>query len=90
MKHTTPTSLRRPEARYAARQMADSILRADARRQRAAAVPQSTTKKAAPTPSAGPQRLHLSDLKRAFAARDSRLQLASNRAGGSRRNTNGE
>jgi hypothetical protein len=89
MKHQIPASLRRPESRAIARQMADSILRADARRQRAAALPQPTTKKAPPV-EIGPRRLHLSDLKRALVARDSRLQSATNRAGGSRRNTNGQ
>ena len=45
---TIPTSLRRPEQRFAATRAADAILRADARKQRAAAMPKLTTKKAAP------------------------------------------
>jgi hypothetical protein len=67
MKQTIPTSLRRPEQRHAARAMADAILRADARRQRAGAMPK-PAKKAAPVPT-GPQPLRLADLKRALAAR---------------------
>jgi hypothetical protein len=38
MKPQVPTSLRRPEERYAARQMADGILRADRKRQRRMAI----------------------------------------------------
>jgi hypothetical protein len=34
MKHQIPSNLRRPEERYAARQMADAIIKADRRRQR--------------------------------------------------------
>jgi hypothetical protein len=68
MKHQIPTSLRRPEERYAARQMADALLRADRRRARAQTMPQ-PAKKAAPTVMAGPRTLHLSDLKKALAAR---------------------
>ena len=34
MRHQIPTSLRRPEERYAARALADGILRADRQRQR--------------------------------------------------------
>jgi hypothetical protein len=64
MKYVIPTSLRRPEERFAARQMADSLLRADRRRTRAQTMPQ-PTKKAAPTVTAGPRTLRLSDLKRA-------------------------
>jgi hypothetical protein len=67
MKIQTPTSLRRPEERYAALQMANAILRADARRQRARATPK-LTKKVVPT-TAGPQPLRLSDLKTALARR---------------------
>jgi hypothetical protein len=33
VKNQIPTNLRRPEERYAARQMADALLRADRRRQ---------------------------------------------------------
>jgi hypothetical protein len=69
MKHTMPINLRRPEERFAALKMADSILRADRRKQRVAAMPKPDKKKEAPT-MAGPQHLHLSDLKRAFAARE--------------------
>lgn len=83
MKQLIPTSLRRPEERYAARQMADALLRAATRKERAAAMPK-PDKKAAPTITAGPQPLRLADLKQALAARDSRLQSATNRAGGSR------
>ncbi len=38
MRHILPTNLRRPEERAAARQMADSILRADRRRQQRMAI----------------------------------------------------
>jgi hypothetical protein len=67
-KREIPQSLRRPEERYAARQVADALLRADARKQRAAAKPK-PLKKAAPTIMAGPRRLHLTDLKRAVVER---------------------
>jgi hypothetical protein len=89
MKTMVPTNLRRPEERYAALKVADALLRADRRRQRHAAMPKPTIKKAAPTV-AGPQPIRLVDLRRALAARDSRLQSATNRAGGPRRNKNGE
>jgi hypothetical protein len=69
MKHTMPTSLRKPEARLAARAMADAMLRADRRRQRRAQAIPRLDKKAAPTPPAGRQPLRLTDLKRALAAR---------------------
>lgn len=73
MKHQIPASLRRPEERYAARQMADALIRADnVRRRRAAAMPR-LNKKKAPLVETGPQRLHLSDLKSALA-RKRRLQ----------------
>jgi hypothetical protein len=62
MKPIVPTSLRKPEQRLAARQMADALLRADARRQRAAAMPKPSPKKAPPVET-GPRRLTLSDLK---------------------------
>ena len=65
---TIPTSLRRPEQRFAANRAADAILRADARKRRAAAMPKLTTKKA-PSVEAGPWRLHFSDLKTALAAK---------------------
>ena len=55
---TIPTSLRRPEQRFAANSRADAILRAEARKRRAAAMPKPTTKKA-PSVEAGPRRLHL-------------------------------
>ena len=77
MKHQIPSSLRRPEERFAARQMADALLRADRRRARAQTMPQ-PTKKAAPTVTAGPRTLRLPDLKRAFAARE-RLQRTERR-----------
>lgn len=38
MKYALPVSLRRPEERFAVRQTADSILRADRRRQRRMAI----------------------------------------------------
>jgi hypothetical protein len=69
MKLTIRTSLRRPEERFAARQMADALLRADRRRARTQAMPKPAPKKAAPTV-AGPQPIRLADLKRAFAARE--------------------
>jgi hypothetical protein len=64
-----PTSLRRPEPRLALRQLVDAMLRADARRQRAAAMPKPAPKKPAPLSSTGPRPLRLSDLKRALAMR---------------------
>jgi hypothetical protein len=48
--------------------MADALLRADTRKQRAAAMPKPTPKKAPLVPT-GPRRLHLSDLKRAIATK---------------------
>jgi hypothetical protein len=72
VKHQIPTNLRRPEERYAARQMADGILRAARRRARRMATNDTLgglTKKAAPTVMAGPQPLRLSDLKTALARR---------------------
>ena len=78
MRPVVPVSLRKPEQRYAALKAADAIFRADARKQRAAATPKPTIKKATPTVMAGPQRLHLSDLKRAFAERE-RLQRTEQR-----------
>lgn len=68
MKHMIPTSLRRWEERAAARRMADALLRADARRHRASAMPR-LDKKKVPPPTTEPRRLHLSDLKRALAAK---------------------
>lgn len=85
MKHTIPISLRRWEERAAARALADAILRADARRQRTSALPR-PDKKRAPQVSAGPRRLHLSDLKRAFVGKR-RLHIPS--TGDIRRNSNG-
>ena len=82
MKYILPNNLRRPEERYTALKMADAILRGDRRRQRRMALPQPSTEKAAPTSVAGPQRLHLSDLKMAFAARE--RQQRTDRAGGFR------
>ena len=76
MKHQIPTSLRKWEERAAALKMADSILRADCRRQRVQANP--APKKAAPTVTAGPRTLRLPDLKKAFAERE-RLQRTERR-----------
>jgi hypothetical protein len=67
MKHTTPTSLRRPEERYAARALADQILAADSRRARVAELNRGRpngTKRRAPVPDRGPTPLRLSDLAR--------------------------
>jgi hypothetical protein len=66
MKPVIPVSLRKWEQRVAANAVADAILRADARKQRAAAKPK-PIKKAAPTVMAGPQPIRLSDLKPALA-----------------------
>jgi hypothetical protein len=65
MKNQIPTDLRRPEQRLAALKMADALLRADRRRQRAQAMPK-LDKKVVPT-TAGPQPLRLTDLKTALA-----------------------
>ncbi len=70
MKPVVPVSLRKWEQRAAALKVADALLRADRRRQNARVMPKPTIKKAVPTVMAGPQRLHLSDLKRAFAERE--------------------
>jgi hypothetical protein len=78
MKPVIPVSLRKWEQRVAANAVADAILRADARKQRAAVKKPQSIKKAVPTVMAGPQRLHLSDLKRAFAERE-RLQRTEQR-----------
>jgi len=50
MKYALPISLRRPEERFAARQTADSILRADRRRQRRTATNDDLGGAAAPVP----------------------------------------
>jgi hypothetical protein len=66
-----PTDLRKWEERAAATRMADALLRADRRRARRMAANDELgglNKKAAPTV-AGPQHLHLSDLKSALAHR---------------------
>jgi hypothetical protein len=68
MKYTLPTSLRRPEQRYAALNMADQMLRADARRQRAQAMPGLDEKRAPQVP-VRPRRFHISELKTALAAK---------------------
>jgi len=70
VKHATPmpTSLHRPDQRLALRQMADALLRADARRRRMAAMPKPAPTKPAPPPS-GLQPLRLADLKWALAMR---------------------
>ena len=60
---TAPISLRRPGQRDAARQLADQILRADARRTRAMLANRGNGgKKPAPAPMVGPRRLTLRDL----------------------------
>jgi hypothetical protein len=78
MKPVIPVSLRKWEQRVAANAVANAILRADVRKQRTAAKKPQSIKKAAPTVMADPQRLHLSDLKRAFAERE-RLQRTEQR-----------
>ena len=68
MKPVIPVSFRKWEQRVAANAVADAILRADARKQRAAVNKEAQSiKKAAPTVMAGRQPIRLADLKRAFA-----------------------
>jgi hypothetical protein len=72
VKPVIPVSLRKWEERAAATRVADQLLRADTRRRRKMAANDlgvGPTKKAAPTVMAGPQHLHLSDLKLALAAK---------------------
>jgi hypothetical protein len=63
VKPALPTSLRRLEQRHAARRMADALLRAAARRQRAP----EPKKKEPPAVEAGPRRIRLSYLKQELA-----------------------
>jgi hypothetical protein len=70
MRHVVPmpTASRRPDQRLALRHMADALLRADARRQRATAMP-TAPQKPASLSTTGPQPLRLADLKWALAMR---------------------